>query len=681
MSARAITEPLRSFFFPPGARVRAAPFTFLSAVGVVLGLLLGFSDAAQRLDWTLYDRYMRIATRNPDPPSDLVVVAIDELSFTEIGQPWPWPRRMHAALTDALSHAGARTIVFDLLFDLPSTQAEDDRRFAQAIRSAGNVILAADRAEVNDRAYRVVQWVDPTPMLAGVAAGTGVVRLQLDPDGVLRRSPLAVDGKPTLALAAARQRSGYDVAADLDRPRLIRFRGPPRLGITTVSYYQALQPDAALPPDIFKDKTVLVGFSLGAPAGVEETADSFGTPVAVRMPGVQIHAAFLDTLLHTAAIADPFGWLPVAIALALGLGIVTAFLLYRTSPAPAAARLAGFGAAWAIGSYGLLAWAGLHLPVIAPLAAVAATYATGEVYRYSLVRRERRFIKGAFEHYVAPAIVDEMLADPSKLTLGGEEHDVTILFTDLQGFTTLSEAVSPEELRRHLSAYFTEMLAILLKERATLDKLIGDSIMAYFGCPIPDATHPAQACRSALAMQRRMVDLNRQWQARGLPALRTRIGINSGTVVAGNMGTPDIFNYTILGDTVNLASRLEGVNKEYGSLTIIGEATWSRVQERFEARELDFIRVEGKQQPVAIYELAAARGELDIGRAALFSRFATGLAAYRDRRWEPAAAAFRGALALDPTDGPSRTFVARCEHYAAQPPPSDWGGVHVMHVK
>jgi adenylate cyclase len=331
--------------------------------------------------------------------------------------------------------------------------------------------------------------------------------------------------------------------------------------------------------------------------------------------------------------------------------------------------------------YVAFAYGGTRLPVVAPLTAIAASYAAGAAYRFTLANRERRLIKRAFKNFVAPAIVDEMLNDPSKLKLGGETYQVTVLFSDIEGFSTLAERLTPQELTGHLTRYFRDMLNCLLAERATLDKLIGDAIMVYFGCPVPDARHPEQACRGALAMQRRMTELNAQWAREGLPSLRTRIGINTGEVVAGNMGTETIFNYTVLGDTVNLASRLEGVNKEYGTLVIVGEDTWARVSAQFEVRELDWIRVKGKQEPVAIYELISEAGALDPRRRELLARFAAGLHTYRAGRWSEAAAHFAGALDLEPADGPSLLFAERCQRYAAAGTPPAWDGVHVMQTK
>jgi adenylate cyclase len=312
---------------------------------------------------------------------------------------------------------------------------------------------------------------------------------------------------------------------------------------------------------------------------------------------------------------------------------------------------------------------------------VAGAYVSASVYRFSLGNRERRLIKRAFKSYVAPVVVDQLLEDPSRLSLGGEEVEVTILFSDLAGFTTLSEGIEPAKLQSFLSEYFKEMMGLLLDERATLDKFIGDAIMVFFGCPIHDPDHAAQACRAAVAMQERMVELNRGWEARGLPKLTTRVGINTGRVVAGNMGTDEIFNYTILGDAVNLASRLEGTNKQYGTLNIIGEDTHARMAGACETRELDLVRVKGKDTPVRIHELVCRSGELAPELREVHERFARGLAAYREQRWPEAERAFRSALETRPEDGPSAVFLERCRVYAESPPPAGWDGVFKMTTK
>jgi adenylate cyclase len=359
-----------------------------------------------------------------------------------------------------------------------------------------------------------------------------------------------------LGVAAAQRSAGFVAAPDTGRSQLIQFLGAPRQGIVTISYYQALQ-EGLLPAGFFRDKIVLVGHSLSAAAAIDQ-ADHFRTPVAVLMPGVEVHASQIDTVLRRRAVRDPFDGIGGSVALSLGVGVIAAVVFFRMAPQYGLLALAGGGLALVAAAYVALAYASARVPVIWPVLTATLVFGTTAAYRFALGQQERRLIRRAFQHYVAPAIVKQMLDDPSRLQLGGEAHDLTVIFTDLEGFTTIAERLTPEVLRATLSVYFKAMMNVLLPERATLDKFIGDAIMAYFGCPIPDAAHPQQACRAALAMQRRLDLLDEEWGRAGTPQLHMRIGINSGVAVAGNMGTDEIFNYTIVGDCVNLASRLEG---------------------------------------------------------------------------------------------------------------------------
>ena len=676
--ASVLAGRLRAFFLPERGVVHAAPYAVVAAGGIALGIVIVLTGPFQRLEWAVYDAFMRRATRAADPASGVVVVAIDELSFAEIGMPWPWPRALHAQLVESIAAQRPASIAFDVIFDVPGAVPEGDTAFAAALRGAGNVVLGADRAPIEERNYSVIQWADPLPLLAEAAAAVGVVTIPFDPDGALRRAVFAVEGRPTLT-AAALARAGVGSPMDPERERLFRFNGKPRIGIPTVSYYQALDAERLLPRGFFNGKHVFIGRSLRAPAA--DQADYFRTPAAPQMAGVEVHATITDAVLRGRFVSDPFGE-RAALILACG-----AFAMFLAAAAfafpPGVAALCATGASLLLlgGAYAAFSLGGVRVPVVGPILTGLAAYAAGAAYRFTLTNRERRLIKRAFKNFVAPAIVDQMLNDPSRLKLGGEEYDVTVLFSDLEAFTQLSERLTPSQLTAHLTGYFREMIDRLLLEGATLDKLIGDAIMVYFGCPVPHPDHPAQACRGALAMQRRMVDINAQWSNEGLPPLRTRIGINTGRVVAGNMGTDTIFNYTVLGDTVNLASRLEGVNKEYTTLIIVGEDTWARVSDRFEGRELDWIRVKGKQEPVAIYELVCESGALDPARRELHSRFAAGLTAYRAGRWMDAIAHLDAALAIDPTDGPSLTFKDRCARFAASGPPDSWDGVYVMTTK
>ena len=669
---------LRRFFLPEQGHVRLAPFAAIAAAGLAAGLAVGSSSITQRAEWSLYDRFATIATRRPQPPRDIVAVAIDEPSFSEMQMQWPWPRSVHAALIDSLVKAGAHTIVLDLLFDEPSP-SDEDRALADAVRRAGNVVLASDRAETTDRGYRIDQWVEPLPLFADAAAAVAAAGVERDPDGVIRRAAGAIDGRPTLSLAAASRQPGFVPPSDPERGRLIHFLGAPRRGIVTVSYYQAIEP-GLLPADMFRGKIVFVGRSLSAAAALDQP-DHFRTPVAVAMPGVEIHASQVDTLLRRRSIADPFAGYLAWLWWAVAAGIVAAVASFVLTPQIGLIALAGSIVLAGGAAYLALATYYVRVPVVAPVVAAAAVFTSTAAYRFALGQRERRLIKRAFQNYVAPAIVKQMLDDPRRLKLGGEAYDVTVIFTDLEGFTSVAETLSPEALKQRLTTYFKAMMDVLLVEHATLDKFIGDAIMVYFGCPVPDAAHPQQACRAALAMQRRLAALNDEWRRVGASPLQMRIGVNTGTATAGNMGTDEIFNYTILGDCVNLASRLEGVNKYYGTRIIVGDDTRSRVDGLFEWRELDWIRVKGKAHPVAIHELLGEAHGLSDRMRSIRDRYAEGLRLYRMRNWTDAAEEFRIVLDLDPNDGPSRTLLDRCMHAVQDPPPEPWDGVYRLATK
>ncbi|MGA2976097.1 MAG: adenylate/guanylate cyclase domain-containing protein [Spirochaetia bacterium] len=676
-----IVSGLKRFFLPERGVLKPAPYAVIFSLALALGLLIMFLSAFQRLDWSLYDRYVQLATRNPTPAPGIIVVAIDEPSFQEIGLQWPWPRSFHASLVEALHEAGARTIVFDVIFDTSSQNPEDDTLFADAVRSAGNVVLAADMQETADQAYAISQWIEPTDELAQAARGTGIARVPYDPDGRVRRTPLEFQGRPSLAMAAAQLQPGFVAPRHPEAQRLIDFHGITRMGIKTVSYYQALQYKEMLPPGTFKDAIVFVGLSLTSAPVVKYSVDSFLTPFPTQLPGVEVHATILDSLLRNRFLREPFST-SLAIALfGVFLSLLMAPLFYRTGGFSSLMAALGVSLLLVLLGYLLLAVFGVRIPVIPPLIPLFCVFILSYFYRFILGVVERRLILGAFKHYLAPAIVDRILADPGQLRLGGAAYRVTVLFTDLAGFSTISEKLKPDELHDLLTSYFRAMMDILLEEHATLDKFIGDAIMVYFGCPVEEPMHPRLACRSAIRMQARMTDLNQGWQERGYPSLHMRIGVNTGNVVAGNMGTEGVFNYTILGDSVNLASRLEGVNKEYGTSTIISEDTYREVGDAVAARELDCIRVKGKSQPVSIYELATLSGELPAEKGRIFDAYAEALSLYRHRRWDQAMEAFQEIVSRDGNDGPSKTMCGRSSYYLQNPPPDDWDGVYTMLTK
>jgi adenylate cyclase len=289
--------------------------------------------------------------------------------------------------------------------------------------------------------------------------------------------------------------------------------------------------------------------------------------------------------------------------------------------------------------------------------------------------RDKRRIKGAFAKYLSPDVVNEIAEDPEALRLGGQKRPLTILFSDLSGFTTLSERMEPEQLVALLNEYLDDMTQVVLEEGGTLDKYIGDAVMAFWNAPKAYEDHADRALRTAITMQHHMDALNRRWgNVAGEGDLKVRIGIHTGEVVVGNLGGEGRFSYSAVGDAVNLAARLEPANKTYDTLTMISEATLASVDPaRYRVRELDTIAVKGKSEPSKVYELLEAAGvALPVGKEQALRRYDQGMAAYKRHEWQEAKSHFEAALAASPDDGPSRLYVTRCQENIEDPPPADW---------
>jgi adenylate cyclase len=315
-----------------------------------------------------------------------------------------------------------------------------------------------------------------------------------------------------------------------------------------------------------------------------------------------------------------------------------------------------------------------------PTATLALNYVAIVSYRFFFEEREKKKVRAAFGQYVAPGVVDRLLKEPDLLRLGGDEKDLTAMFTDIRGFTAISEGLSPSALVELLNEYLSEMTEVIFRNWGTLDKYIGDAIMAFWGAPFPQPDHAERACRAALDMLQVLKKLQEKWQAEGRSRINIGIGINTGPMVVGNMGSNRRFNFTIMGDNVNLASRLEGINKEFGTRLVISEYTYQAAGKNLVVRELDLIRVKGKMRPVRIYELLALDNERE-KYIELVERFQQGLECYRGGQWEAATEIFDKLVQDYPTDKPSRVFLDRCQHLMGQPPEGVWDGVFTMTTK
>jgi adenylate cyclase len=317
-----------------------------------------------------------------------------------------------------------------------------------------------------------------------------------------------------------------------------------------------------------------------------------------------------------------------------------------------------------------------------PLAQTLSMFVVATSQRFLAEEREKRRARETFGRFLAPAVVEQVLAREGAVRLGGEKRVLTVLFCDIRGFTALAERLDPARLLELLNEYLTPMTEIVVSQHeGTLDKYVGDAIMAFWGAPQEQPDHALRACRAALAMVERVAALRERWRERGLPDLDVGIGINTGPVSVGFVGSQDRFyNYTVLGDAVNLAARLEGANKVYGTRVLLGAATWAEVRDRVVARPLDLVRVKGKREPVHVHELLAlAPAPPELGR--FVEAFREGLSAYGARRWDDAIARFREADRLRGGDPASRRYVERCEAMRASPPGQEWDGVFELDTK
>jgi adenylate cyclase len=430
-----------------------------------------------------------------------------------------------------------------------------------------------------------------------------------------------------------------------------------------------------VPRGVFEDRIVLVGATAVA------TYDLRNTPLDPRYPGTEVHATVVDNILTQRFMARP-EWSRVLDVFAIvGMAALTGVALIRLGPVKGLLFVASLFLAYVLAARWLFVGARLWLTIVYPLMAVVMVHVVLMFYYYLTEHRERKRIKGTFKQYVAEVVVEEMTKDPARLRLGGEEKQLTVLFSDLEGFTTYAERYSANEMTQMLSEYYDRVTEQIFLHRGTLKEYVGDELMAFFGAPIEEPQHALRACQAALAMRQQTQRLADEWAAIGRPRLRARTGINSGPMVVGNLGSRYRFAYGVVGDQVNLGSRLEGLNKEYRTDIIVGENTARLVEGQCLLRELDMVRVKGRQQAVQIYELIAPAGTaLSPELQKALALYGEGLELYRHGDWAEAQARFREVLILHPDDGPARTLAQRCLTYEAMPP-ERWDGVFDQLVK
>src|SRR5919108_230179 len=397
-------------------------------------------------------------------------------------------------------------------------------------------------------------------------------------------------------------------------------------------------------------------------------------PSRPALPGVERHATVIDNILREDFLQRRDAMALIDLACIVTMGLLVGWLSPKCPSFWGSVLALGLGGFYAVANVLTFTHAGLWVNLFFPLLAVALNQSSMTLFKFLTEERQKRSIRRAFQYYLHPAVVDQVSQNPHLLRLGGEVREFTVLFTDIRGFSAIAEGLPPEALVRLLNEYLTAMTQVVFTHNGLLDKYIGDGIMAVYGAPLHAPDHAYQACCTALDMMAELVTLQAQWRARGLPFINIGIGINTATMVVGNMGSDLRFDYTVMGDGVNLASRLEGANKEYGTNILVSESTWEQVKDRLVTRDLDVIRVKGKAQPTRIFEVLGTP-PLSPERAAMAPIFEAALRAYRAQRWEEAIELWQQTLEAMPGDGPSQLYVERCKRFMALPPPADWDGV------
>ncbi len=419
--------------------------------------------------------------------------------------------------------------------------------------------------------------------------------------------------------------------------------------------------------DALKNKIVIIG------ATAIGLYDMRVTPYSNTFPGLEVHANIIDNFIakdflrKTSWMTDVLAMTAFAFILGVvlpGLGILPGSIL-------SAIMFAGY----VVFSQYLFEKHGIIINVIFPVFMIIIMYLIITTYRFMVESRQKRFIKNAFSHYLAPSVIKEIIESPENLELGGKECYITAFFSDIQGFTTISEQFHPKEVGAILNEYLTEMTDIILNHQGTLDKFEGDAIIAFFGAPNKIENHAKVACTASLKMQKRLVSLRKKWKQEGKPELITRIGMCTGMAIVGNMGSKTRFDYTMIGDTVNTAARLEGLNKHYKANILINETTKNDAGDDIIVRELDIVTVVGRKKPIKIFQVMDFPENITPYMKDTINYYQEGLELYRNRKWDEAICAFEKALLKTPGDGPSMTFIDRCRRYKEDPPPAEWKAI------
>jgi adenylate cyclase len=679
----------------------------------------------------------------------VTIVDIDDKSMEKLGQ-WPWPRTRIADLITELTRLGAVVIAFDAVFSEPDrlnpnvaadtfpnldeetrtklrALPSNDQVFADAIRRSRVVlgesglpeeITALDKtlpvtglAMLGEEPQRFMfdfpGLLRNVPVLEHAAAGRGLFTIRPERDGIIRRVPMIMQAQgqtmPSLTFEMLRVATGSGtilIKAEKGGIKSIGIRG---LTIPTDHngqlwvhyarndasiYVPAINVlDKTVAPDMIAGKLVLIGTSA---VGLNDIKT---TPVSRAMPGVEIHAQVLESALTGAVISQPIYGIAIEFTTALLFGLLVIAFAPSFGPVTLVALGAVFASALIGTSWYFYAQHRLLIDFTYPLLSTTAIYLTLIFSSFVREQAQRKQIRGAFAQYMSPVLVEQLAQSPEKLVLGGEEREMTIMFSDVRGFTTISESYKhdPQGLTALMNRFLTPLTNAILARKGYIDKYMGDAIMAFWNAPLDDSEHEINACEAAIDMLERIEELNKLREQEAQDGghayfpINVGVGLNTGIGVVGNMGSDLKFNYSVLGDSVNLASRLEGQSKEYGFPIIIGSRTAMAVKEKFAILELDFIMVKGKTEPEVIYAIA---GREDTAQSGRFQRLRNltieMLACYRGRDWDGALAAIERGRRTDERHSLEllyNLYESRIRGYIENPPPQDWNGAFALLTK
>ncbi|MBI4054916.1 MAG: adenylate/guanylate cyclase domain-containing protein [Elusimicrobia bacterium] len=670
---------------------RGILFWFLGPTSALLFsiayLMMGWG---QRLENVWSDLLFRLRGPLETTNSKIVLVTIDDISLARYGR-FPWPRSYHARLIRRLTALGVQTIAFDVMFvDPDQFGAQGDRELERATRESARTVhgfflnryrkkLIQSGGGVGQEQF-VYEMQKPIGKLPEWSAGLGYYNVEdfVDADGSLRRLALwkKIPDLGTMSLFSVAALAHYSGISREEIPRTwpveigINYRG--RRFYYSIPYSQVLDGKlSAREKKLLQGALVLVGsVTIGA-------YDHYPSPFEAQIPGVDIHATLIDNLMR----GDYLRFLPLwtGVLAIWGLGLLFYFLAFLPLGLGWAA-LFSIIFCYSASQVGLF-FHQIRLAYVAPVAALAAPSVLWLAYRTFVVEREKRWIRKTFSHYLSSKVIDALMADPRKLRLGGERREMTVFFLDIVNFTALSERMPPEKLTHFLNTYLSRLTEVVLRHDGVVDKYMGDAIMAFWNAPLDQPDHAALACLAALGALAELEGLRKELTEFGEQAPTVRIGLNTGQMVVGNMGSEARFEYTVIGDHVNMASRLEGANKFFGTNILISEATYQRARERVEAREVGSVRVLGKQLPVKVYELFAEKGKLSPDWQVAFQEYRLGVEAFRGRRFGEALEHFHRIRQRLPQDHLTACYTQLCEDYLKVPPAEDWDAVFSLAAK